>query len=317
MNADIDSSLASAAPVPRVPPWAVPKAPVENDAEAAYMAGAALGAIDVLVRSDAPWLGAWRHRLALKSAAATVRLLGRRENENTLRDALMLKQGSDDAGPGGNVLAAWRRLARGSATVDTELLATVSEMLGIAWSDELSDLAEIAEASVSSSAPAPLVAAGIANAVVARDPRAEALAWWLADHVLSARMRWPQAVPLLATQIHSPLLRFGGERLRCRPGDDGFERAVCIATAAAAAEACRLGSAIDIQARRLLAVAPKLRSKGAGQVIDLLLRDDAVSGSLTTKTLSRWASRRLFERLIQLDAVRELSGRDTFRLYGL
>ncbi|TJW46566.1 MAG: DUF1403 family protein, partial [Mesorhizobium sp.] len=43
----------------------------------------------------------------------------------------------------------------------------------------------------------------------------------------------------------------------------------------------------------------------------------AVSGSLATKNLSRFASRRLFERLQQLEAVRELSGRPTFRLFGL
>lgn len=52
-------------------------------------------------------------------------------------------------------------------------------------------------------------------------------------------------------------------------------------------------------------------------MIGLLLNDDAVAGTLTTKSLSRWASRRLFDRLVQLDAVRELSGRDTFKLYGL
>jgi hypothetical protein len=48
-----------------------------------------------------------------------------------------------------------------------------------------------------------------------------------------------------------------------------------------------------------------------------LLDDDDVSGSLTTPTLTRWRARRLFERLETLDAVRELSGRPTFRLYGL
>ncbi|MCB1547591.1 MAG: DUF1403 family protein, partial [Hyphomicrobiaceae bacterium] len=60
-----------------------------------------------------------------------------------------------------------------------------------------------------------------------------------------------------------------------------------------------------------------LRSKAAGDVIDRLLGDDAVSGALTTKALSRWASRRLFDRLAELGAVRELSGRATFRIYGL
>ena len=59
------------------------------------------------------------------------------------------------------------------------------------------------------------------------------------------------------------------------------------------------------------------RSKAAGDVIALLMTDDAVSGSLTTRTMTRWASRRLFERLHQFEAVRELSGRATFRLYGL
>ncbi|ESY86395.1 hypothetical protein X739_11790 [Mesorhizobium sp. LNHC220B00] len=64
-------------------------------------------------------------------------------------------------------------------------------------------------------------------------------------------------------------------------------------------------------------MAPKLRAKGAGDVIFLLLNEDAVSGWLTTKNLSRFAARRLFERLQQLDAVRELSGRPTCRLFGL
>ena len=49
----------------------------------------------------------------------------------------------------------------------------------------------------------------------------------------------------------------------------------------------------------------------------MLLDEDAVSGALTTATLSRWGSRRLFERLVALEAARELTGRSTFRLYGL
>jgi len=52
--------------VPRVPAWAAPRGPVVSDVEAAWMAGSALNSLDNLVRSDAPWLGAWRQRLALK-----------------------------------------------------------------------------------------------------------------------------------------------------------------------------------------------------------------------------------------------------------
>ncbi|TGQ80702.1 DUF1403 family protein, partial [Mesorhizobium sp. M8A.F.Ca.ET.208.01.1.1] len=101
----------------------------------------------------------------------------------------------------------------------------------------------------------------------------------------------------------------GGTRIR--PGEKGFERAVCLALVQAAAEACRLASELSRRAEKLLAVAPKLRAKGAGDVIFLLLNEDAVAGSLTTKNLSRFAARRLFERLQQLEAVRELSGRPT------
>ncbi len=83
------------------------------------------------------------------------------------------------------------------------------------------------------------------------------------------------------------------------------------------AQACRLAAELSRRAEKLLAVAPKLRAKGAGDVIFLLLNEDAVSGSLTTRNLSRFAARRLFDRLQRLDAVRELSGRPSFRLFGL
>ncbi|KKC31385.1 hypothetical protein WH91_19765, partial [Devosia psychrophila] len=65
------------------------------------------------------------------------------------------------------------------------------------------------------------------------------------------------------------------------------------------------------------AVAPKLRAKGSADVVKLLLSDDAVPGSWSGPKLSARGARRLFDRLGELGAVRELTGRPTFRLYGL
>jgi len=65
-----------------------------------------------------------------------------------------------------------------------------------------------------------------------------------------------------------------------------------------------------------LKVAPKLRAKAAGRAVDLFLsRDALVPGALAF--MSDRAARRLCDRLVALGAVRELTGRDTFRLYGV
>lgn len=281
------------------------------------MAGSALNALDNLVRAEPEWNGAWRHRLALKAASACMTLLGRAEDEAALRDAWLLRQPDDEAGPAGNVLAAWRRLAGCSLPPTIEEVQTVAGLLGVGWSDGFADLIDGAREEVRTGAPAPAVAARITAAVMRKDPKAEILAWWLADCALSWRMGWRQAVPILSTQIHAPLLRLGPEGRRARPDRDGFEHAVFIAAAVGAAEACRLAADMATRAERLRAAVPKLRSKAAGEVIERLVGDDAVSGALTTKNLSRWASRRLFDRLVELGAVRELSGRTTFRIYGI
>ena len=63
---------------------------------------------------------------------------------------------------------------------------------------------------------------------------------------------------------------------------------------------------------------PCVRS-GARRVVDMLLADDAVTPAAAASRagLSDRAARRLFDRLVALGAVRELSGRDAFRIYGL
>src|SRR4051812_41977802 len=55
--------------------------------EAAFAAGAALFALDQIVRAEPTWLGAFRMRQALAAAAASSRLLRLRADEAALRDA--------------------------------------------------------------------------------------------------------------------------------------------------------------------------------------------------------------------------------------
>ena len=78
--------------------------------------------------------------------------------------------------------------------------------------------------------------------------------------------------------------------------------------------------ALDLARRagRLQAISPKLRAKGADAAIALFLSHDALSPSLAlTGLMSDRAARRLCDRLVALGALRELTGRATFRLYGV
>ncbi|MER9934306.1 DUF1403 family protein [Mesorhizobium sp. M0088] len=314
----LDLATATPASSPIVPAWALVAGSTPSDAAAAFQAGAALASLDTLARAQPAWAGAWRQRLALRCAAASMRLAGRAEGEAALRDAWHFCPTGADPGPAGAILGAWRQLAVQPTANSAGRLEKIVDQLGLHWdSAVLGDLCTEIEDVAGSQQPAPFAAAAIAARVVTMRPDAELLAWWLADLVLAQSLRWPRPLPLLIAQAVGPAFRRepGGKRIR--PGEKSFERAVCVALVQAATESCRLAAELSRRAERLIAIAPKLRAKGASEVIQRLLDDDAVSGSLTTKNLSRFAARRLFDRLQQLNAVRELSGRTTFRLFGL
>ena len=92
---------------------------------------------------------------------------------------------------------------------------------------------------------------------------------------------------------------------------------VALAYARAALAALDLAEDLSRRAARLADVSPKLRAKGKTGAVEALLDDDAVSAAAPIPGLSDRARRRLFERLVALGAARELTGRPTFRLYGL
>jgi hypothetical protein len=197
-------------------------------------------------------------------------------------------------------------------------LEHIADLLGLAHDGRLNALPGQLEDVASAGLAPPFAAAAAVARTVALAPDAEPLAWWLADLVLAQTMSWPRPVPLFMGQAFSTAFRTdAGRRTRLKPGDSGFELALCLALTEGAAQACRLAAEIARRATRLKEVTPQLRAKGAGDAIRQLLDEDAVPGTLATSRLSRFASRRLFQRLEDLGAVRELSGRTSFKLFGL
>ncbi|WP_258598838.1 DUF1403 family protein [Mesorhizobium sp. AR07] len=313
-----------------VPAWlrrAVPDAQglASKDVEdVALVVGAAIGALDAVVRRQARWAGAWRQRLALSAAAVTAKQAGRVEDESALRDAVLLTRPGDNVGPAGLLLLAWRRLAvRPPEDLLTENnLAGVLEDLGHAHDDEaVSDLAdELRQLAVSVDTVGMLTGAFMA---AERHSFGRTVGAWLADALLAQRLGWTHAIPLLGGEV---ALAVGTGRPR-RPvsaapaagADTEADRAKSLlaAQARAALRAIDLSAELERRADRLLAVAPKLRAKAADAVVGKLLSDDAIVASENIAGMSDRGLRRLFDRLVELGAVRELSGRPAFRIYGL
>ena len=321
-------SLPAASP-PSFPAWARAVHASETEAEAAFLAGAALSRLDAIVRENPPWTGVFRRRLALSAAAANVRRAGRAEDEAALRDALHLSRPGGDPGPAGKFLLASRELAPRPTRRWRSSLDAAAEVLGVAHDEALEEALEAAEASAASARPAPFAAArAFALARRALTPGAgrqspggrggegELLTAWLADAVLAQRLNWPFALPLLAASLPPGA---GGRAVDLKnPADGGETTRVLIAYAKAAAGAVDLSGDLARRAERLEEAAPKLRAKGAGAALRALLDEDCLAASSEIGgQLSERGARRLFDRLVALGAIRELTGRATFRLYGL
>lgn len=302
--------------VPLLPAWASARQHDAGEADAAFAAGIALKSLDDLVGAAPAWAGCWRQRLALRSAQSAVRLFGRNEGENALRDAVLLTAPGDDPGPAGAVVLAFQRLAATKRAIGREVLQALAGQIGL-HRDGLDGIADLFDAALQSGRAIPFTVADLVAKISAARPDAEILAWWLADRLLAEKLGWPRGVPLLMGERYGAAFKMIGGRGRVRPGEAGFARAVCLAMVSGAGAALRSAREIAGRAERLQAAAAIVRTKGAGVVIQKLLDEDAVAASAPGSHLSRWAATRLFERLDRLGAVRELSGRTSFRIFGL
>jgi len=290
--------------LPPVPGW-LRRDPATDAAEAAFRAGAALALLDARVRADVPFAGVWRRRLALSAAAASSKMIRRGEDIDQLRDAFFLRVSpSDEPGPAGRLLIAWRALDR-SAPLSDDAVHHVTSILDLKTDDALRIAVATAQADAQSNKPAPIAAAETARAMFKQRPDAELLGLWLADGVLATHLKWPMPLSLLAGGLMHPALRLNGRRPY--PADDTWATACCVAYAVAALQACDLFADLARRSDKLIAVAPRLRAKGAAAVVQNLLADDAVPSTKQMTAISDRGLRRLFERLVALGAVRELT----------
>lgn len=280
--------------LPRIPPW-VTSARAEALEDVAFLSGAALTHLHlVLSREEVPQ-ALLRDRLALRAAEAGVEISGRPERAGDLRDAVHLLRLGDLPGPAGETCLAWRRAVERPVSIKAlgRALPTLEPGQIAAWLD------------AGRGAPVSR-AAMVLEAVLTETPRAEVSALMLADAALALALGWDHLVPLLALVLKRADLRKRGDDLRL-----ACHRALI----SSAVEAVRLAADLVRRTAHLKAVAPKLRSKGAAEAVAMFLARDAIAPSALP--MPDRAARRLCDRLVVLGAVRELTGRDTFRLYGV
>lgn len=237
----------------------------------------------------------FRDRLALRAAEACVAFSGRPERAADLRDAVHVLRPGDLPGPAGETYLVWRRAVKRPVSIKAlgRALPTFEPGQIATWLD--------------TGKGAPVTRAAMALEAVLREaPRADVAGLMLADAALARALGWDHFVPLLAPGLKRADLRKRGEDLRL-----ACHRALI----SSVFEAVRQASDLARRVTHLKSVAPKLRAKGAGDAVEMFLTRDAVAPSALP--LPDRAARRLCDRLVDLGAVRELTGRDAFRLYGV
>ena len=283
--------------LPRMPDW-VTSARAETLADMAFLSGAALGQLHLAIANSTVPQPLLRDRLALRAAEACVAVSGRAERAAELRDAVHFLRPGDLPGPAGESYLAWQRAAERPLSIRAlhRALARLAPERIAAWLDA---------GSAGQGGPVAR-AARVLESVLRDAPRTEASGLILADAALAQSLGWEHCLPLLAAGLKRADLRQSGEALHL---------ACHRAALRSASEALRLAGDLARRAAHLKAVAPKLRAKGAAAAVEIFLTRDAVApGALP---LPDRAARRLCDRLVDLGAVRELTGRDTFRLYGV
>ena len=280
----------------RLPGW-ITSARMETPEDVVFLSGAALACLHLVMTDEQVPHALWRARLALGAAEACAAFAGRREGSAKLRDAVHLLRPGDHPGPAGEIFRQWS-LAVGRqisvANLGKVLPGLTAEQIAVSLDARGSNPVDRA--------------AGVLEVVLADTPRAETAALILADAVLAKSMGKEHILPLMSLGLKPRDLRLRGDALR-----QACHRAVV----AGAGQAVPLAADLARRAARLRAVVPKLRAKGAARAVERFLSQDALAPTALAGIMSDRAARRFCDRLVDLGVLRELTGRDSFRLYGV
>ena len=312
------ASLADPSSLPGLPSW-VTSARAETPEDVAFRSGAVLMVLDALV-SD-PALGVplklLANRLALKAATATSKLEGRLAREADIRDAFHLTSPGEAHGPDGDLLAVWRDAARLRLN-GRDWQAGLRDLVGADFGRDVGRwiIAGCARAETHG----PLAGCvSVMRTVLEADDRGERVACLLSDIVLARTLNWTTALPVSTKGLTKVLLR------DLVSGGQEADLAIQVRLLNSVQETVDLARDLARRAAALNAAAPKLRARGSDAAVELFLTEDAVAPSSmlspmikgTTTRMTDRAARRLCDRLVELGVAHELTGRSTFRLYGI
>jgi len=301
--------------LPKLPGW-VTCGRAETPEDVAFRSGAALTVLDQLVsdpRYGVP-LNLLANRLALTAAAATSKLEGRLAREADIRDAYHLTPPGEARGPDGDLLAFWREAVRLRLKGSGE----IADLIGPDRGEDVAGWLDAGQERARTHGPLAGCVA-VLRAVLDVDDRAERVACLLSDIVLARALNWTTVLSVSARRLTKTVLR------DLAAGEQGAELALLIRALETIEETVRLARDLARRGEALRGIASKLRAKGSDAAVELFLTEVAVAPASmlsprirgTSIPMTDRAARRFCDRLVELGVARELTGRSTFRLYGI
>lgn len=265
-----------------------------------------------------PITGLLADRAGLLAAAKLLARAGRPESLADLRDLRLM---GDPAGPAAPSLSAWTWLSglpweedaatrfrpRRDEEEDTapadrrhhSSLQALARQLGLQDAGAADDLA--AAAGAAAALPCPLAAAGaIIDAGTGMPLTVQLLA---TDYAVGRCLGWPL-----------PIYSLGLSR---RELPDPSPHAAARVLLAGTSELATLLRPLSTRAAELVATTRSIRTIQRDQVLTRIFSQDMVWPAGLVDLLPLRHSRRLLQRLVELGPLRELSGRPSYRIYGL